>query len=118
MPGPNLSQIIKTIDSARDDISVQKIALVADCLESHKLPEYPYSCEHIVTCLMRQLQKNSKNSDETPDVTCRYLFSIFSKFRQMQFDQSFLQKYKINKYLKINFTDENEDVQMPSNLIE
>ena len=85
-------------------------------LQPHKLNSqvsYPFSCQVFIKCILRILQRTNREetlSGEDPDLACRVLFGYFNQYQNMNLNQEFLQKYRIDNYLRINLANESADV--------
>ena len=66
---------------------VPKIALVPKSFKN--IEGYPFSLQQITSCVI-------KNPD---DGTCRFIFSIVSKYKNMKFDHSFKHKFGVESFL-------------------
>ena len=56
-------------------------------------------------------------SNSDPDLACRVLFGFFNSYRDLVFDNSFKQRFGIDQYLELDLTNQNPNIQLPSNIV-
>lgn len=81
--------------------------------------EYPFSLSFLVQCFSRCLLRPEHETltNEDPTHLAQILFLFFKFYFRQKFDSHFLKFNQFDDYLKISFTYEHQDLELPSKLV-
>ena len=95
---------------------IKKIVMIPEIHQSFE--EYPFSLNFLLQCYSRCLDREFHEtlSNEDPDHLARVQMFFFKSYRGQKFDNSFLQTYKMDEFIKVPLTHEDSDLELPANL--
>ena len=94
------------------------MALVPDVPENCKLQDYPFSDSFLVQCFLRCLERQGHLTmpNDDPRRLLRLIILFCQQFKGVAFDEHFRQEYGFDNIVRVRFTMEHEDLEMPKRI--
>lgn len=104
--------------AANANASIRKVALVPHIEKKNYCNDYPFSINFLLQCYIRCLERQGHltMSNADPERLAKILVLFFQQFRNIQFNDSFAREFGLDNLLKVRFTFEHQDLQLPSKL--
>lgn len=96
---------------------VTKLAMVPDMIQNYQ--DYPFSVTFLFQCFLRCLDRDNHEtlSNEDPSKLARIQLMFFKLYQGLRFDQTFLNKFELDNFLRIPFCLEDRDLELPYNVL-
>lgn len=99
-----------------NEVKFIKVALVPHIVNPYV--DSPFSLTFLLSCLIRNIRRDTHDTltNEDPLLLVSVELLFFNLYNNMKFDQKFLEEHKFDGFLKIPFTYEDEDIELPKNM--
>ena len=104
--------------AANENAIIRKVALVPHMAEINSCKDFPFSINFLVQCYIRCLERQGHltMSNENPERLAKILVLFFQQFKGTQFTNHFAEEFGFDNLLKVRFTLEHEDLELPPKL--
>ena len=103
--------------AANKNASIRRVALVPH-IAKNDCPDFPFSMNFLVQCFIRCLVREDHLTiqNDDPERLAKILVLFFQQFKGTQFNDSFTQELGFDNLIKVRFTLEHEDLELPNKL--
>lgn len=104
--------------AANKNASIRRVALVPHIERNKDCPDFPFSMNFLVQCFIRCLKREGHLTiqNDDPDRLAKILVLFFQQFKGTQFNDSFTEDLGFDNLIKVRFTMEHEDLELPPKL--